>query len=176
MEKENKYVGNQNSNEVNSNINNDNKNENEIIFPIITKKEYENNLNEIKNDVKKLQDNLPNIKKYSPTLEDNFSKFITNLNNKIEEENILIGKYNNEQVLSMKFYLNINKFKELILLNNILHEFINKEFKSYENMLTQKGLLEIKHPIANFIKKHPYIILDSKIYDKIKDKIDIMIK
>ena len=173
MEKENKYVGNQNSNEVNSNINNDNKNENEIIFPIITKKEYENNLNEIKNDVKKLQDNLPNIQKYSPTLEHNFSEFITNLNNKIEEENILIGKYNNEQVLSMKFYLNINKFKELILLNNILHEFINKEFKSYENMLTQKGLLEIKHPIANFIKKHPYIILDSKIYDKIKDKIDI---
>ena len=173
MEKENKCDGNQNSNEVNSNINNDNKNENEIIFPIITKKEYENNLNEIKNNIKKLQDNLPNIQKYSPTLEDNFAEFITNLNNKIEEENILIRKYNNEKVLSMKFYLNINKFKELILLNNILHEFINKEFKSYENMLTQKGLFEIKHPISNFIKKNPYIILDSQIYDKIKDKIDI---
>ncbi len=171
MEKENKNDINQNLNEVN--INNDNKNDNEITFPIITKKEYENNINEIKNNIKKLQDNIVNIKKYSPTLQENVSKFITNLNNKIEEENNLIGKYNNEQVLSMKFYLNINKFKELILLNNILHEFINKEFKSYENMLTQKGLLEIKHPIANFIKKHPYIILDSKIYDKIKDKMDI---
>ena len=171
MEKENKNDINQNLNEVN--INNDNKNDNEITFPIITKKEYENNINEIKNNIKKLQDNIPNIKKYSPTLEENFTQFITNFNNKIEEENILIGKYNNEQVLSMKFYLNINKFNELILLNNILHEFINKEFKSYENMLTQKNLFEIKHPIANFIQKNTHIILDSTIYDKIKDKIDI---
>ena len=166
MEKENKNDRNQ----INSN---ENENENEVIFPIITKKEYENNINEIKNNIKKLQDNIPNIKKYSPTLEENFTQFITNFNNKIEEENILIGKYNNEQVLSMKFYLNINKFNELILLNNILHEFINKEFKSYENMLTQNSLFEINHPIENFIKKNPHIILDPSIYEKIKDKVDI---
>ena len=66
MEKENKNDINQNLNEVN--INNDNKNDNEITFPIITKKEYENNINEIKNNIKKLQDNIVNIKKYSPTL------------------------------------------------------------------------------------------------------------
>ena len=139
----------------------------------ILKEEYENKISEIKNKMLKLFDNISNMKNISPTLPEKFKNFIEIFNKKIDEEKLLIEKFSDEKVLSMKLELNINKFEEMLLLHSTIQESINKEFKSYEEMLTQKGLFQLNHPIQNFIQRYPHIIIDSNIYDKLKDKVDV---
>ena len=78
------------------------KENNEKNNSIITKEVYDNKINEIKNNLKILLNNLSNYKKISPTLPENLEKFIENFNKKIEEENMLIERYKEEKVLSMK--------------------------------------------------------------------------
>ena len=149
------------------------KENNEKNNSIITKEVYDNKINEIKNNLKILLNNLSNYKKISPTLPDNLEKFIENFNKKIEEENILIERYKDEKVLSMKYNLNLNKFEELILLNETMQESIKKEFKLYEILLTQNTIFKINHPIQNFIQRNPEIIKDSNIFNKLKDRVNI---
>ena len=139
----------------------------------ILKEEYDNKITEIKNKMLKLLDNITNMKNISPTLPQKFKNFIEAFINKIDEEKLLIEKFSEEKVLSMKLELNINKFEEMVLLHSTIQESINKEFKSYEEMLTQKGLFQLNHPIQNFVQRNPHIIKDSNIYDKLKNKVDV---
>ena len=139
----------------------------------ILKEEYDNKITEIKNKMLKLLDNITNMKNISPTLPQKFKNSIEAFINKIDEEKLLIEKFSEEKVLSMKLELNINKFEEMVLLHSTIQESINKEFKSYEEMLTQKGLFQLNHPIQNFVQRNPHIIKDSNIYDKLKNKVDV---
>ena len=137
------------------------------------KEEYENKISEVKNKMLKLLDNVSNMKNISPTLPEKFKTFLEAFNKKIDEEKLLIEKFSDEKVLSMKLELNINKFEEMLLLHSTIQESINKEFKSYEEMLTHKGLFQLNHPIQNFIQRNPHILKDSNIYNKLKDKLDV---
>ena len=137
------------------------------------KEEYENKISEVKNKMLKLLDNVSNMKNISPTLPEKFKTFLEAFNKKIDDEKLLIEKFSDEKVLSMKLEFNINKFEEMLLLHSTIQESINKEFKSYEEMLTQKGLFQLNHPIQNFIQRNPHILKDSNIYNKLKDKLDV---
>jgi hypothetical protein len=97
----------QNENSKNENFENQKVEEiNEFEIEKITKEEYINKINEIKNNMKLLNDNSLNLKEFSSTLPENFSKFYGNFIKKLDNENILIEKITDEKVLSMKFNLN----------------------------------------------------------------------
>ena len=164
----------QNENSKNENFENQKVEEiKEFEIEKITKEEYINKINEIKNNMKLLNDNSLNLKEFSSTLPQNFSKFYSNFIKKLDNENILIEKITDEKVLSMKFNLNLIKFEEMNLLHSIIQNSLKTEFKSYEEMLNQKGLFQIKHPIQNFFQRNPHLIKDKNYYEQFKDKIDI---
>ena len=96
------------------------------------KEEYENKISEVKNKMLKLLDNVSNMKNISPTLPEKFKTFLEAFNKKIDEEKLLIEKFSDEKVLSMKLEFNINKFEEMLLLHSTIQESINKEFQSFK--------------------------------------------